>query len=60
MNKQYTAKNLEATGKLFEAIASAAPDKAIIASVAAESFVNGMNAMEQMCNRKPPISVAEG
>lgn len=45
---QHMEKNLAATGRLFEAIASTPPDKEAIAAMMTESFINGMNARERL------------
>lgn len=45
---QHTEKNLVATGRLFEALASTPPDKEAIAAMMTESFINGMNARERL------------
>lgn len=52
--KSRTPENLTVAGKLLEAMAGVPLDKALIASVAAEAFINGMNAHERLTTDSAP------
>jgi hypothetical protein len=48
MNPVYTTDSLSAAGKLCEAIPNAAHERAVLAAMMAEAFINGMTARDML------------